>query len=174
MEPRCTKLSHVRDTIWYNSDLPHRHFVGGVILEHCRVLIFQVCLQQDQVWIQRNLEGQVLWGAVWLKTFWKSTSWLSVFDSTYFVSSRQSMVFYGYYFLQCGAPQLQIGLKTPLTIVISTINHSYWSYVHQRFVFLTIADNIASHQNCRVHPGGCAWIHWRAPGISHDPISGHY
>ena len=34
---------------------------------------------------------------------------------------------------QCGAPRCDVRwlTKTPVTIVIGTINHSYWSYVHQ-------------------------------------------
>ena len=36
-------------------------------------------------------------------------------------------------FPQCGAPQIaKLVNKSPMnTIVIGTINHSYWSYVHQ-------------------------------------------
>ena len=33
--------------------------------------------------------------------------------------------------IQGGAPSVIRWFITPLTIVISTINHSYWSYVHQ-------------------------------------------
>ena len=47
------------------------------------------------------------------------------------VKVQHAMVALLSFTLQCGAPQLQVGLWTPLTIDISPINHSYWSYVHQ-------------------------------------------